>query len=148
MNLSVAVNDAGVLVAQRPTQRIRCDLELRAERSAGHVVEQGTAKLAGRVAPGQVRGNVASANENAATVNLRLEDEAEPAVGEPVVDDLNQRGNSGGQFIHHQCCCTMEKLPPLPVAVGICREGREQRMARVTQQTQYVRGLFLRPRGR
>lgn len=113
---------------------------------ACEVLEEGCAELADDGALGEIRFQVDGACEQAAFADAGFEDVSQLAVGDPVIDELDD-GFDLVEAGQDERSGTVLDFPPLPVRVEIGRELCQSRMFRIAEDAEGVWGLPFGPCG-
>ena len=107
------------------------DARVRLEGVTVHVSQKAVKHLPGHGAFFKVACEVDAANKEFSPAHPRLEDQAELAVGVPVVDHLDDGAKFRRELIQDHEPRSGYKIPPLPVAVKFRGEMRQGLMIRL-----------------
>ena len=113
----------------------------------GHVFQQALAELGRGGALVEVVLQVGAADEQFAVSDAGFIEQAEFAVGEPVVDDVDDGAEVVGIARQVHGLAAAHQIPPLVVAHPLVGEGGQSRMGRVTVDAERMRRLFVGPCG-
>ena len=120
---------------------------LRGEVGAGHVVEQAAEHLSGDGAVLEVGAEVDAADKELSGGDFGLEDDAEAAVGGPVVDYLDDWAEFRREVVEDHESRLSDEVPPLPVGVGFGWKRGQRGVGRVAENSEGMRGLPACPGG-